>query len=281
MILKKISLTILVLVFLSTTVFADIKIPTTTNITLTLNEKPLNTDANIKIECFGTQWFPSDPKPTNYTPKSIFVLEENCTSKKCTSDNSFYVNYLKFDYCNATVKTNSKTYVSKKFAKSILDKNIMTCKDYKTNNKQIKLNTRQCNLLIKLTKPTMTQEEAKTIAENSSCTKEGTIKKFEGFNENSETFWFTLKTNKKNCSPACVVSKKTKTAEINWRCTGLIKKPTKEPKTPTVIKPEKSTVVKPKTPVVVKPKNKEQPSFFTGILQAIGCFFSSLFGKAC
>ena len=44
------------------------------------------------------------------------------------------------------------------------------------------------------------------------------------FNGNSKTWWFeaNLNASKYGCNPACVVSEVTKTAEINWRCTGLI-----------------------------------------------------------
>lgn len=41
-------------------------------------------------------------------------------------------------------------------------------------------------------------------------------------NENSGTWWIDLTTEKQGCAPACVIDVKTKKAEINWRCTGLI-----------------------------------------------------------
>ena len=67
----------------------------------------------------------------------------------------------------------------------------------------------------------LSEAEARRIAEQSACTKEGTIKETEGYNPNSDTWWFSLGTPKGGCNPACVVSATAKTAEINWRCTGL------------------------------------------------------------
>jgi hypothetical protein len=67
------------------------------------------------------------------------------------------------------------------------------------------------------------EAEARTIAEKS-CIKGGEALGEGSYNENSETWWFdaNLNTTKEGCNPACVVSAQTKTAEINWRCTGLI-----------------------------------------------------------
>jgi hypothetical protein len=67
----------------------------------------------------------------------------------------------------------------------------------------------------------MTQAEARSIAEASSCVNEGAIGATEGFNENSQTWWFMLDVVKAGCAPACVVSADG-SAEVNWRCTGLI-----------------------------------------------------------
>jgi hypothetical protein len=41
-------------------------------------------------------------------------------------------------------------------------------------------------------------------------------------NEGTGTYWIDLSTKKEGCSPACVVDVKARTAEINWRCTGLV-----------------------------------------------------------
>jgi hypothetical protein len=67
----------------------------------------------------------------------------------------------------------------------------------------------------------LSEADARRIAEQSACTKEGTIKETEGYNPNSDTWWFSLGEPKGGCNPACVVSAAAKTAEINWRCTGL------------------------------------------------------------
>jgi hypothetical protein len=41
-------------------------------------------------------------------------------------------------------------------------------------------------------------------------------------NENSQTYWIDLNIEKEGCNPACVIYTENKTAEINWRCTGLL-----------------------------------------------------------
>lgn len=78
-------------------------------------------------------------------------------------------------------------------------------------------------LEVEYNKTWMTELEAKVIAEKN-C-----IKWWESldpwyYNENTKTWWFDANLNsiKEWCNPACVVSEDTKTAEINWRCTGLI-----------------------------------------------------------
>jgi hypothetical protein len=69
----------------------------------------------------------------------------------------------------------------------------------------------------------LTEGEAEKIAETS-CIKGGEALSAGYYNENSKTWWFdaNLNATKPGCNPACVVSEETKTAEINWRCTGLI-----------------------------------------------------------
>ena len=70
--------------------------------------------------------------------------------------------------------------------------------------------------------PGMTYAEARKIAVNSACVADGKLTDKYFYNSNSKTWWIDLDTVKKGCAPACVVSEETKTAEINWRCTGLI-----------------------------------------------------------
>ncbi|MFZ2190343.1 MAG: hypothetical protein WA057_02590 [Candidatus Magasanikiibacteriota bacterium] len=69
----------------------------------------------------------------------------------------------------------------------------------------------------------MTEAEARVIAKKS-CVKGGEVLGSGIYNENSKTWWYDANLNavKEGCNPACVVSEDTKTAEINWRCTGLI-----------------------------------------------------------
>jgi len=68
----------------------------------------------------------------------------------------------------------------------------------------------------------MNKEEALEIAKKS-CLKGGETVGGGSYNPNSQTWWFdaNLNSTKEGCNPACVVSAKAKTVEINWRCTGL------------------------------------------------------------
>lgn len=74
-------------------------------------------------------------------------------------------------------------------------------------------------------KSVLSEAEARLIAE-STCIKGGDALASGGtYNENFKTWRFdaNLNATQKGCNPACVVSEETKTAEINWRCTGLLK----------------------------------------------------------
>ena len=68
----------------------------------------------------------------------------------------------------------------------------------------------------------LSYDEAVTIAEASECTQEGTLSDTYMCNENTGTWWIDLNLEKEGCAPACVVDVNDKTAEINWRCTGLL-----------------------------------------------------------
>lgn len=71
----------------------------------------------------------------------------------------------------------------------------------------------------------LSEAEARIIAEKSSCIKDRETLTKGIYNKISKTWWFDANLNevKKGCNPACVVSEETKTAEINWRCTGLLR----------------------------------------------------------
>lgn len=68
----------------------------------------------------------------------------------------------------------------------------------------------------------MEYSRAKEIA--SQLCKDGTLKDFYYCNNVTGTWWIDFNPDiaKEGCNPACVVNVKTKEAEINWRCTGLI-----------------------------------------------------------
>lgn len=69
----------------------------------------------------------------------------------------------------------------------------------------------------------MNLSKAKEIANNSDCVQQGSLKEEHFCNENTGTWWFDLDIRKEGCLPACVVNVSTKKAEINWRCTGLLR----------------------------------------------------------
>ncbi len=73
------------------------------------------------------------------------------------------------------------------------------------------------------TSSSLSESEARIIAEKT-CIKGGESLAPGYYNENSKTWWFdaNLNATKEGCNPACVVSEDTRTAEINWRCTGLV-----------------------------------------------------------
>lgn len=91
-------------------------------------------------------------------------------------------------------------------------------------------------------KSLMTEAEARVIAEKS-CVKGGEVLGTGTYNSSTQTWWYdaNLNATRPGCNPACVVSEQTKTAEINWRCTGLIPpSPTTTPPLP-VPPPAKTT----------------------------------------
>jgi len=68
----------------------------------------------------------------------------------------------------------------------------------------------------------LSYDEAVKIAQDSECVSEGRLTTDHFCNTSSGTWWIDLEIDKPGCSPACVIDTVNKTAEINWRCTGLI-----------------------------------------------------------
>ena len=66
----------------------------------------------------------------------------------------------------------------------------------------------------------MTEAEAREIAKSCECGESGTLKDTAFYNDWTATWWIDLDAEKDGCRPACVVSVRTRQAEINWRCTG-------------------------------------------------------------
>jgi hypothetical protein len=69
----------------------------------------------------------------------------------------------------------------------------------------------------------LSEAEAQAIAE-AACIKGGEALAGGFYNAATGTWWFdaNLNATKPGCRPACVVSEATGTAEVNWRCTGLL-----------------------------------------------------------
>jgi len=68
----------------------------------------------------------------------------------------------------------------------------------------------------------MSLTEAKQIAVASECGDR--LKETVMCNEGTNTWWIDLNVQQKGCNPACVIHTDNRTAEINWRCTGLLVK---------------------------------------------------------
>jgi predicted lipoprotein with Yx(FWY)xxD motif len=68
---------------------------------------------------------------------------------------------------------------------------------------------------------TLTGSEVMGIAQEI-CGNLGNLSNEIKYNENTRTYWVDIQTYKEGCSPACVVDEENRTAEVNWRCTGLI-----------------------------------------------------------
>jgi len=75
----------------------------------------------------------------------------------------------------------------------------------------------------------ITYDEALVIARsNTECLSAGSISTDFSYNKFTNTWWFEIERSPEQeadgCNPACVVSEVAQTAEVNWRCTGLIEK---------------------------------------------------------
>jgi len=72
----------------------------------------------------------------------------------------------------------------------------------------------------------MTLEEAMEAAQNTECTEKGDLTENSMYNKDTKTWWIDLdmkeEFKKDICNPACVVKEMDNTAEINWRCMGVL-----------------------------------------------------------
>jgi hypothetical protein len=81
----------------------------------------------------------------------------------------------------------------------------------------------------------MSYTEAARLAQQSECTQEGGLAQTRVCNPGTGTWWIDMDIERPGCAPACVVDINTGSAEINWRCTGLVSPedadPTQTPET--------------------------------------------------
>ena len=92
--------------------------------------------------------------------------------------------------------------------------------------------------------PAINLAEAQQIARQSACAQSGTLKDTGVYNPNSNTWWIDMAADKPDCNPACVVDVKTKTAEVNWRCTGAIPPVATQPPAAGIANPASENCVK-------------------------------------
>ena len=90
-------------------------------------------------------------------------------------------------------------------------------------NKCLKGSEEKCEIPSEVIGSILSESQAREIAE-STCIKGGESLTPGYYNNNSRTWWFdaNLNATQEGCNPACVVSEEMSSAEINWRCTGLI-----------------------------------------------------------
>lgn len=68
----------------------------------------------------------------------------------------------------------------------------------------------------------MSLSEARHVASESECVNEGTLEDTGTCNADTGTWWVDMEGDRPGCDPSCVVSIVEKTANINWRCTGVL-----------------------------------------------------------
>jgi hypothetical protein len=68
----------------------------------------------------------------------------------------------------------------------------------------------------------MSEAEAREIAASSECGEAGALLENALYNDWTATWWIDLDVEKGGCNPACVVNVRTRQAEINWRCMGVL-----------------------------------------------------------
>lgn len=95
--------------------------------------------------------------------------------------------------------------------------------DYETSESQIVFSV---TIHKKIATDTSRQEALEVAQASSECSNVGVLTDLIIYNAGTKTWWIDLERTPElegdGCNPACVVNEETKTAEVNWRCTGLL-----------------------------------------------------------
>ncbi len=103
----------------------------------------------------------------------------------------------------------------------------------------------------------MSYQEAVKIAQDSECLEQGQLEETRSCNEFTGTWWLDLDIDKPGCNPACVINVPDKTAEINWRCMGVIPEATVE--APTAEQPTEVPTTAPTKATAAQPTKAPAP----------------------
>lgn len=104
------------------TVFADVAIPTTTNVYFEDAGVPHDSPVDYSVTCYGYSTYPPDfAIPADYdplNPSEVYSYSASCSGYGCGVDEGYYLNYRNIDYCDLEATTDGQTYTFSKYATS-------------------------------------------------------------------------------------------------------------------------------------------------------------------
>jgi hypothetical protein len=101
--------------------YADIAIPTITNVYFEKEGKPHNKPVRFTVNCYGYTWFPGNSvemEPGTYTPEKVFSFSADCPQYGCEIYENYYLNYRHIDYCDLEGETEGEQFVISNYAAS-------------------------------------------------------------------------------------------------------------------------------------------------------------------